>query len=176
GPGPPQDLQEQLAAERQRGTTLTEELRREQERHVKIVQELEAAREQVRRASVPGTETPRSGGATVRSFILTVGAVRGSGETNTIRLSPGVRVIQLRLDLAAQEYQSYRAVLKSIEGQKELLSRKMLRARNSRGRITVSMNLPAQLLSRGDYQIELGGETPAGEYEEVDTYYFRVAR
>jgi hypothetical protein len=81
----------------------------------------------------------------------------------------------LQLDLAADNYREYRAVLKSVEGQKALLS-KVLRARRTKGRIIASLNVPARFLSSGDYQIQLSGRNSAGEYEDIDTYYFRVAK
>ena len=168
---PQQDLQEQLATERLRNAELTDELRREQELRAGIEKDLQVAREQ---AGVPAPTPSRTGGPPVVGFLLTAGSVRDSGKMNTVRRFPDARVIRLDLDLAADEYQSYLAVLKAVGGQKELLSKKSLRARAGRDRVTVSVSLAASLLSRGDYQIQLSGLTPSGAYEDVETYYFRV--
>jgi hypothetical protein len=172
-PAPPQDLQEQLASERQRSADLTDELRREQERRTNAERNLEVAKAQTQRTPVPGLPR-RTSVAAVVSFLLTPGATRDSGEVKKILVPHDAREIRLRLDLAANDYKSYRALLKTVGGQKELLSRKLLRARVAASGTTVSMNLPAKLLSRGDYQIQLSGKNSVGEYEDIDTYYFRV--
>jgi hypothetical protein len=172
-PPPPQDVQEQLAAERRRNANLTDELRREQEQRASVERDLEVIKKQTERTTAP--ESPRrTSVAAVVSFLLTPGASRDSGEVKRVSVPRDAREIRLQLDLAADNYPGYRAVLKTVGGQKELLSRETLRARVVGGRITVSMNLPAKILSRGDYQIQLSGKTSAGEYEDVDTYYFRV--
>lgn len=171
-PTPPsQDTQEQLATERQRNAELNAQLQREQEQRAGLEQNLEALREQAQRRA-PSEPPART---TFVSYLLTAGAVRDSGDTRKIPLSAASREIRLQLDLGANDYPGYRAVLKTVGGQKELLSRKMLRARTGKGRITVTLTLPAKLLGRGDYQVELSGATSAGDYETVETYYFRVA-
>lgn len=167
----PQDTQEQLASERRRNAELSAELQREQERRSSVERDLEAMKEQEQRRSpsVPPTRTAFA------SYLLTSGVTRDSGELKKIALPDAKRGIYLQLDLAANDYPSYRAVLKTVGGQKELLTKNMLRARTGGGRITVTLSLPANLLSRGDYQIQLSGVTAAGQSEAVDTYYFRVA-
>jgi hypothetical protein len=174
-PALPQDLQGQLVTERQRNADLTEELHREQELRASVERNLQVAKEQAQRATAPGSP-PRMTVATVVSFPLLPGATRdtGSGEGNKIPLPRSARKIRLLLDLAANDYRHYRAVLKTVEGQKELLTRNMLRARASAGGITLPLIVPAKLLTRGAYQIQLSGKTPTGQYKDVDLYYFRV--
>jgi hypothetical protein len=170
---PPQDLQEQLAAERQRSADLADELRRAQEQRASVERNLEVIKKQMERTTAPESP-PRTSVAAVVSFLLTTGGSRDSGEGNKISVPRGAREIRLQLDLAANDYKSYRALLKTVDGQKELLSRKMLRAQAGRGGITVAVNVPAKLLSRGDYQIQLSGKNSTDEYEDIDKYYFRV--
>jgi hypothetical protein len=38
----------------------------------------------------------------------------------------------------------------------------------------VVVQLPTTLLAGGDYELVLQGATPAGNYEDVDEYYFRI--
>jgi hypothetical protein len=173
-PTPPQDAQEQLAVERQRNAELTNELGHEQELRASAERNLEVARKESQQATAP-TAPPRASVAVVASFLLTSGASRDSGTGKKITLPRGAREIRLQLDLAANNYRSYRAALKTVGGQKELLSRRMLRARAGAKDMTVSINIPAKLLTQGDYQIQLSGETSTGQYEDVDVYYFRVA-
>ena len=174
-PPPPENLQDQLASERQRNADLKDELRREQEQRAGVERNLEAMREQAQRTNTRETQS-QSSIATVIPFLLTPGAVRDSGGIKKILVPRGARLLSLQLDLAANDYRNYRAALMTVGGQKELLSRKIIGARAGKGRITVSVNIPAKLLSRGDYQIQLSGENAAGEYDEIDTYYFRVVQ
>lgn len=175
-PAPAPDLQEQLAAERQRTAELADELRHEQELRASAEQNLAAAEQQAQKAAVSGTP-PQTSAATIVSFLLIPGVSRdsGDGEVKKISVPRGAREIRLQLDLAASNYGRYRAALKTVEGQKELLVKGMLRARAGAGGTTVSLNVPAKFLHRGDYQIELSGQTSTAQYEEIDTYYFRVA-
>jgi hypothetical protein len=168
-----QDLQEQLATERQRNADLTDDLRRQQEVSAIAERNLEAEKEQSRRAAVSGT-TPRTSVATVVSFLLIPGGSRDSGEGNKIPVPRGAREIRLRLDLAANNYRRYLAALKTVEGQKELFARGMLRAHTDAKGTTVSLSVPTKFLHRGDYLIQLSGATSAGQYEDIDKYYFRV--
>lgn len=174
----PEDLNEQLALERQRVANLTDELLREHELRAAAEQNLEAAKRQPGQTPAPGATPAPTYVTTVASILLTPGVTRDeTGDAvKKVPVPRGARQIPLQLDLAANDYPSYMAVLKTVGGQKELLSRKMLRAHASGGRITVSLSLPAKLLSRGDYQIELSGRTSTGEYEGIDTYNFRVAQ
>lgn len=175
---PPQDLQEQLASERQNNADLADELRREKERRADVERTLETATGQTGQPPAPRPAPAPRYVPTVATVLLTPGAARDAANDaiKKIAVPRGVREIPLQLDLGTGDYRSYRAVLKTFDGQKELLTRKMLRARTRRGQVTVSLSLPARLLSRGDYQIQLIGENPAGDYAEVDKYYFRVAQ
>lgn len=169
---PPRDLQEQLTAEQRRNAELADELRREQELRASVERDLEALKQQPQRSSGP----PRTAMAAVVSFLLTPGASRSTGgEVKKITIPRGARAIRLQLDLAANSYRSYRAVLKTVEGPKELFVRGMLRSRVGARGASVWLSVPAKLLTRGDYQIQLSGETSTGRYENIDTYYFRVA-
>lgn len=174
-PAPAQDLPEQLTAAQRRNMELADELRREQELRASVERDLEAAKQQPQRDST-STTPPRMTIATVVSFLLTPGASRDAGgEVKKISIPRGARAIRLQLDLAANNYRSYRVALKTVEGQKELLTKGMLRARPGARGASVWLSVPTQLLTRGDYQIQLSGETSTGQYEEIDAYYFRVA-
>lgn len=169
-PAPQSELQERLAAEQLRNEQLSAELLRQQELLAEERRKLEQAQGPQRPASTP---TPGSGpGApAVLAFALSPGAVRGSGELTKISVRPETREVSIRLDLAAAEYSSYRAVLQTVEGRE--LSSQTLRAGR---RMFVQLNVPARLLAPGDYQIQLSGVKPSGEPEEIDSYYFRVLK
>jgi len=99
--------------------------------------------------------------------------VRGDGAANRVSVLPSARVIQLRLAVAGGDYREYRAELRA-DGWADALSVGALRAvAEGRGR-QVILNLPARVLSRGDYQLKLIGILESGPGEEVGDYSFRV--
>ena len=172
-PTPQPGLLEQLASERERSEELAARLRSEQEQRAEAERKLEEAR--VRRPQPqPGQA---QGSASVVAFTLSPGLVRGPGEgMKKISVPPGGGRVLLLLDLAVDDYTTYRAMLKTLEGA-ELLSAANLRARGVSGRRTVAFNVPAAKLAPGhDYEILLGGKSASGEYEDVGTYNFRVVR
>ena len=174
-PAAPQDLRDQLGAAQKQVADLKGELDKEQNLRVNAERKVELARIQPQDANV--SKPPRQiSVATIASVLLTTGGVRSSGgsDRNRVSVPRGVPEIPLDLDLAANDYRSYRAVLKSVDGDKVLLSKRMLRARKSRTGLTVPIRVPAKLLTRGDYEIKLSGEISKGQYEDVSTFYFQV--
>jgi hypothetical protein len=171
----PQDLQAELSAERQRSAALAEQLRSEQELRASAERNLEEVRDQSQRVFTSDAP-PRTSVATVLSFLLSPGISRDSGEGKKIPIPQGAREIRLLLDLAADDYRSYSASLISVDDRKELLSWQMLLARTVASGKAISLNVPAKLLTPGDYQIQLNGETPAGRTEDIEHYYFRATK
>jgi hypothetical protein len=174
-PAAPQDLRDQLGAAQKEIAELKGELDKEQNLRASAEREVELARIQPQDAN--GSKPPRQiSVATIASVLLTTGGVRGSGESDRNRVSVprGVPEIPLDLDLAANDYRSYLAVLKPVDADRVLLSKGMLRARKSRTGLTVPIRVPAKLLTRGDYEIKLSGEISKGQYEDVSTFYFQV--
>lgn len=169
-PAPRPELQEELAAERLRNEQLSVELRRQQELLAEETRKLQQAQGQQRPAPAPKPD-PRSGVSPVFAFTLGAGAVRESGELKKISVPPGARDVRIRLDLAANDYHRYRAVLQTVEG-REVFSSQALRA----SRTFVQFNIPAARLSPGDYRVRLSGVNSSGEGDEIDSYYFRVLK
>jgi hypothetical protein len=172
-PTPQTNLLEQLASERERGEQLAARLSREQEQRAEAERKLEEAR---RRRSQPRVEQS-PGSSLVAFFTLSPGIVRGSGSAlKRISVPPGGGRVVVRLDLAADDYPTYRATLRTVEG-KELLSLSNLRALGGGDGKAVVVILPAARLAPGnDYQILLSGKPPKGGYEDVGRYNFRVVR
>jgi|GEM_PF-620041 len=172
-PTPQTELQVQLASERERVELLAAQLSREQEQRADAERKLEEA---ARQQAQPHRDRP-TGPAVAAVFTLTPGIIRGEGESlKKISLPLSGGRLLMRLDLAVDEYRSYRATLQTLDGQ-QLLSTPNLRARAGGGGKSIPFALPAARLTRGsDYQIILSGRTPDGAYEDVGTYYFRVVR
>jgi hypothetical protein len=173
-PTPPDELQAQLTSERQRTEQLAAELQREQEQRADAERRLEVAK--LRQSPTPPrAEKPRSALATI-VLTLTPGMVRDEeGGQKKISVPSGTGRVRVQLDLADDDYRSYRAVLKTVEG-RVLFTEPNLRARVVGGRRIVSVNIPAQRLTPNDYRISLSGRDATGAYTELDTYNFRVGR
>ncbi|MGB8507761.1 MAG: hypothetical protein WCD76_05105 [Pyrinomonadaceae bacterium] len=170
---PQTGLLEELASERERGAQLATQLSKEQEQRAEAELKLEEARRQQPRPRIEqSTISP-----VVALFTLSPSIVRGPGVgMKRVSAPPGGGRVLVRLDLAADNYPTYRATLKTVEG-KELLSLSNLRALSDGGSKAVVLILPAVRLAPGnDYQILLSGKSPNGGYEDVGTYNFRVVR
>jgi hypothetical protein len=106
---------------------------------------------------------------------LTPGVVRDAGEMKRVLIPTGVEAVQVRLELATADYESYRAMLLTDEGQ-EVFTGDKLRAEITGGGKFVVFSLPAKLLKQSDYQVRLSGVTADGNLEDVGRYYFRVVQ
>jgi hypothetical protein len=117
----------------------------------------------------PASETPRP---PIFAATLSPGLVRSSGATKRIVVPRGANTVQLRLELMADDYPRYRALLKTDE--REIFAVEQLQAEAAKGERHVALNLPAQLLTPADYQVVLSGETGDGRLEDIGKYVFRV--
>jgi len=106
------------------------------------------------------------------SMLLMPGGMRSSGQTTKVNILPETLLVKFRLDMAMAEYENYRAVLTN-EGM-EILRQDLLSAQDLGDRIIISLELPAGVLSYGDYQIRIYGKSGSDEHEYVDTYNFRA--
>jgi hypothetical protein len=185
------DLREQLAQERARRDNSAQELLREQEQRASIEQELARLKagdgvKAVVEKSPPsppaeiakGTQqtAPRNA-RRVLAVTLTSGLIRESGGMATVNITPNTSVVQLRLDIAADDYKNYRATLENAEGQ-ALLTRTALRARAERnGGLVITFDVPVKLLEGGgNFQVGLVGLPAGSTATEVAKYYFKVVR
>lgn len=156
------ELQEQLAVARQRNEQLSADLLRQQQL---LAEELGRQEQQ----KPPTRETNGTG---VLALTLSSGFVRDSGEWTKFSLSPDKKEVSFGLDVAEGNFRTYQANLETIEGQSKLL-RKNLRIRRAN---LVTFNVPANLLTPGDYRIVLSGVNSSGASTEVSSYYFRVLK
>lgn len=98
--------------------------------------------------------------------------VRGSGEMPRVSAPAGARVVELRLALLSEE-RSYSATLLTDSGE-ELFTLRGLDARAGEGGGVLSLNVPAGLLTAGDYQLRLVGVDGGGRQTREAVYPFRV--
>jgi hypothetical protein len=109
------------------------------------------------------------------SFSLSPGLFRSEGELARVRIPSSASLVTLRLDIGLDEYPWYRAVLHEAEGD-EVWAQAKLKARTVSTGAMVVLTLPSQLLSAGDYYVELDGVTANETAEGLGRYDFRVAR
>jgi hypothetical protein len=109
----------------------------------------------------------------VLAVVLTPGLTREGGEIKRISIPPGIETVQLRLELSAIDYQTYRVVLLTGESA-DVWSRENLKPETLAGEKFLRVNLPAKTLRRDDYQIKVSGWLDDGNYEDIGRYPFRV--
>ena len=96
-----------------------------------------------------------------------------------LRQHPGVglRLLQLRLMLKnTADYQTLRATLKTVDDGATVWSSPRLQAKGTGAQKSLTLNIPAQQLKRGDYEVLLSGTTASGADEEITSYYFSVVK
>ena len=104
---------------------------------------------------------------------LTPGLTRGSGEPARIQLPTDADALRLRLELPAAEHESYRATLLSAERAEVWAADEL---RSAPGAAAIDMDVPANVIGPGDYQVMVSGRAPGGRLEDVSRYTFRVVR
>ena len=132
---------------------------------------LEAGKEPAPSLQPPAPSPPP---VRVATFVLTPSLARDSDETRKLIIAGNVQV-RLQLNFEAGDYASYRAVLRTAEGD-EIWRQDQLTSRPTTSGPAVVVQLPASRFRSRDYTIRLGGVTTEGEVEEVSSYYFRVEK
>jgi hypothetical protein len=155
-----QTLQQEIAQGRQRQNELTEELQHEQTERQRLEQQI--TEQQPARPSI-------------LAFVLS-GLARDSSEPKKLVIPSGTDTVRLQVELEpGDEYASYQAIIQTMAGE-ELLNRSGLRARATKLGQTVSLPLPANRLSPGEYELTLRGVNADGQIEDVGFYYFNVTK
>jgi hypothetical protein len=109
------------------------------------------------------------------AITLTPGAVRDAGEMKRVVIPATADTVQLQLELATTEYESYRAALQTDEG-REVFTGDRLKAESAGSVKIIALTFPAKLLTNGDYQVKLSGINANGNLEDTGRYYFRVMK
>jgi hypothetical protein len=102
-------------------------------------------------------------------------SVRGAGSMIRVAIPADSKIVQLRLAPTTEQYHSFRATLTTTEGE-ELFTTEPLPGIVIDGERAVILNIPASLLSRGDYELKLRAITDAGGLADAGDYFFRISR
>jgi hypothetical protein len=169
GPSQQTRLQKQLDAEQLKNLELSAKLTEERDSRAKAerdLQELRNREQTIVRSPPPNTK--------LQTFPITLGLVREGGTGNTVSFRPGTEKIKLNLDLAANDYRTYKVALKRSDAEKSLWSSLARGVVLEPEKITLPVVISTTILTRGEYQLDLSGITPSGKSEHVATYNFRV--
>lgn len=159
-----QDLSQQLAKQKAQTDQLTSEVQNARAVNERLDRELQATRDQLQ--SMPGV---------VPSFLLYSGFSRGTNSQRDLSIGKTVATIQLKLALESDEYNSYRAVIKSADD-REVLSRTNLKARGASSARVIPLQLNTRNLTPGEYVVHVSGSTPSGPDGFVANYLFRLIK
>ena len=96
------------------------------------------------------------------------------GEVKKFAIPSDKDTVRLQLELLANDYQVYRAVLQDAAG--TVLMTKDLKTQSVSGRAAVVIDVPVGKLPPSSYQIKLKGITAKGQEENIGSYPFRVSK
>lgn len=143
---------------------LNEQRARAQSLHLAVERELAQLNNELH----PGTTE-----LAAASIVLSPVFVRDLKATPKVSPPAEPAVVKLWLVLVRNEYETYRAVFQKLDDPAEFTVPN-LHAQNTTSGKAVQLNIPARLLTRGDYQVRLNGVGGDGTLEEIGEYNFQV--
>ncbi len=165
-----QAFHQQIADEQARREELSAQLQREREQRERSQQLIgELQRELEESATQPSQPA-------VVSLALWPGISRSGGARPKLALPQAARRVQIQIGVEPEdEYQSFRAELRAPGGQ-PIWTQDSLSARRVRAGRAVILNLPANVLKAGEYELVLKGVTGKGTTEDIGYHYFDVLK
>jgi hypothetical protein len=111
----------------------------------------------------------------IASLILTPGLSRAASKEARLVIGRGAQVVKIEIQLESRDdYPSFRADLRTQSG-KDILSFADLPRRGSNAH-AVWMDVPANALETGEYELSLKGLRDGQDPEEIGYYYFRMQK
>lgn len=128
-------------------------------------------------AQIPQQQSPPSERAPViASFLLMPGLSRDQSRVPQLTLNPSAQIANIEIQLEPRdEFPRFRAELRTRSGE-DVFVASSLRRRRTGGAFSVSVGLPADSLSPGEYEIALKGIRADKSVEDVGYYYFSVRK
>jgi hypothetical protein len=160
-----QALEQQLAEERARADETAARL--ERERGQELARQLERA---------VGESTTRPAPPAIASLALLPGVSRSGGARSKLVIPQATGQARLQIGIEPEdEYSRFSVELRAQAGQ-QVWAEDNLRPRAIRGGRVVVLNLPANILQNGKYELVLKGVTGERSFEEIGYYYFEVLK
>lgn len=168
---------EQIAQQRANSDELAAQLNQEQAERQASAERLKQLQAERDRLALEQRRDSTSRSSTIASFVLSPGMVRSTNnEPDRLRVPGNIGLINLRLDIeSGDEYPRYRAELRTVGGNL-VWSADQLRLQRTRSGQSVVLNVPANLLTPGEYELTLRGVTGPGEFLDIGYYYFSIIR
>lgn len=108
----------------------------------------------------------------IPALVLTAGSIRSGGTIKEISLPARSDQVNLELELPKSDFKKYKTQLfrenQALESQEELQTT----PRNAH--YVVHVTFPGNVLTPGDYQLQLSGVPDSGQPTYIDSYSFRV--
>jgi hypothetical protein len=164
-----QELEKTTTEQQSRSNQLSAELQMEKEKREHDQKKIEELQRALNQTEQPGSLTTPSTFATI---LLFSGLTRGESGGNELIVSPGTVTVKLNLVLDSDEYPSYKVIIRNA--QTIAAQRAGLKPRRSRSNQIITVQIPAKLLTPGDYTVRLSGVSSSGAIEPVADYAFRV--
>lgn len=158
-----QQRQKERVAELNRRTELENQIALQNERNAKLNSELERLRNETAPRIQP----------TLFSFAL-LSTVRGGSEQQILKIPGGTDQVRLLMKTESGNYRSFLTNIRQVDGNGSW-NQAANAAKQPNGGATVSVKIPANKLSSGDYILTLNGTDATGSTEEINRYFFRVA-
>ena len=159
------ETQEQQASLNHRAQELEKELTNQRSANDKMLKELESLREYLSEPRVLKTIA-----------FLFPAPTRGLSRIPTVSVPSGTDWVILRLQLESDDFPTYQAALKDSATNQILWKAAKLRPKSEGESKTVSVRVPAGLLTSQTYILELAGTPAQGGAELVTSYAFKVVQ
>jgi hypothetical protein len=106
---------------------------------------------------------------------LVPGITRSSNEIPTITLTSNASSVRFSLALLDDNFTVYRVSLMNVDS-REIWTQSKVSPTAARDGKTIVLNVPAEVLSSGDFSFSLMGVPDSGTPESIARYYFRAVR
>ena len=106
---------------------------------------------------------------------LVPGITRSSNEIPTITLTSSASRVRFSLALLDDNFTVYRVSLMNVDS-REIWTQSKVSPTAARDGKTIVLNVPAEVLSSGDFSFSLMGVPDSGTPESIARYYFRAVR
>jgi anti-sigma factor RsiW len=165
------ETEREPAQVREERARLEQQLKKQQTQEQQRLAEQRKLAEQRAAQNTP-VSPPR---AAVASFVLTP-SLRGGSRIQSVSISADTATVAPNLELEADDYTAYRAVLRTSSDNRTLWQSGRLKSNKAGENKRLKLNFPAALLKSGIYSIEVSGIAADGEREIISDYSFRVVR
>jgi hypothetical protein len=162
--------QTETESQRNKEKVLSDQIAEAREQNTRTSAELEELRAQNtgQNSNNTAAQTPSP---SILSFALSPVLVRGSGDQQTVKIPSKADAVRLQLTGNDSDAQQFQVNIRTVEGRNVWQQRT---ARSGKG--TVGAQVPVTKLPVGDYIATVSAVGPNGSLEEINRYFFRVAR